>query len=134
LALIGSVLLETLFSMLLAPVMMLFHSVFVLGILGGRAVGWPPQARGDRGMSWDLALGRHLGQIVLGIAAVAVMGYWAPTFLYWLLPVVAGLLLAPLLAVFSSRRWRMFMTPEERQDQARQDKERQDEVATANAP
>ena len=147
LALIGSVLLETLFSMLLAPVMMLFHSVFVLGILAGRAVGWPPQARGDRGMSWDLALGRHLGQIVLGIAAVAVMGYWAPTFLYWLLPVVAGLLLAPLLAVFSSRRslgvgarrWRMFMTPEERQDRERQDKERQDEerqdeAAPANAP
>ncbi len=124
LALTGSVLLETLFSMLLAPVMMLFHSVFVLSILAGRAVGWPPQERGDRGMPWDLALGRHLGQILLGIAAVSVMGYWAPSFLYWLLPVVAGLLLAPMLAVYSSRRslgvgarrWRMFMTPEERQD------------------
>ncbi len=129
LALVGSVLLETLFSMLLAPVMMLFHSVFVLNILAGRAVGWPPQERGDRGMSWDLALGRHLGQILLGIAAVAVMGYWAPSFLYWLLPVVAGLLLAPLLAVYSSRRslgvgarrWRMFMTPEERLDHERHD-------------
>jgi membrane glycosyltransferase len=123
LALMGSVLFETLFSMLLAPVMMLFHTVFVLGILAGRAVGWSPQERGDRGMSWDLALGRHLGQIALGVAAVAVMGYWAPSFLYWLLPVVAGLLLAPLLAVYSSRRtlgvgarrWRMFMTPEERE-------------------
>jgi membrane glycosyltransferase len=127
LALVGSVLLETLFSMLLAPVMMLFHSVFVLNILAGRAVGWPPQQRGDRGMSWDLALGRHLGQILLGLAAVAAMGYWAPSFLYWLLPVVAGLLLAPLLAVYSSRRslglgarrWRMFMTPEEREDETR---------------
>lgn len=126
LALVGSVVLETLFSMLLAPVMMLFHSVFVAGILAGRAVGWPPQARGDRGMSWDHALGRHLGQIALGAAAVAVMGYWAPSFLYWLLPVVAGLLLAPLLAVYSSRRslgvgarrWRMFMTPEERRGEA----------------
>jgi membrane glycosyltransferase len=124
LALVGSVLLETLFSMLLAPVMMLFHSVFVLNILAGRAVGWPPQERGERGMSWDLALGRHLGQILLGVAAVAVMGYWAPSFLYWLLPVAAGLLLAPLLAVYSSRRslgvgarrWRMFMTPEEGED------------------
>lgn len=124
LALIGSVLLETLFSMLLAPVMMLFHSVFVLNILAGRAVGWPPQERGERGMSWDLALGRHLGQILLGVGAVAVMGYWAPSFLFWLLPVVAGLLLAPLLAVYSSRRslglgarrLRMFMTPEEGED------------------
>ena len=122
LALTGSVVLETLFSALLAPVMMLFHSLFMLGILAGRAVGWPPQARGERGMPWALALGRHGGQVALGAAAVVVMGYWAPSFLTWLLPVVAGLLLAPLLAVYSSRRslgvaarrWRMFMTPEER--------------------
>jgi len=123
LALASSVLLETLFSMLLAPVMMLFHSLFVLGILAGRAVGWPPQSRGDRGMAWDVALERHLGHLALGGIAVLVIGTWAPSFLVWLLPVVAGLLLAPLLAVLSSRRelgvgarrWRMFLTPEERQ-------------------
>ncbi len=122
LALTFSVVLETLFSALLAPVMMLFHSLFMLGILAGRAVGWPPQARGERGMPWALALGRHGGQVALGAAAVVIMGYWAPAFLTWLLPVVAGLLLAPLLAVYSSRRdvgvaarrWRMFMTPEEK--------------------
>ncbi len=125
LALTASVVLETLFSALLAPVMMLFHSLFMLGILAGRAVGWPPQARGERGMPWALALGRHGGQVALGTAAVVVMGYWAPAFLYWLLPVVAGLVLAPLLAVYSSRRdlgiaarrWRMFMTPEEKPDE-----------------
>ena len=33
------------------------------GRLNPEAVGWSPQERGDRGMSWDLALGRHLGQI-----------------------------------------------------------------------
>lgn len=129
LALMGSVVLETLFSALLAPVMMLFHSLFMLGILAGRAVGWPPQARGERGMSWALALGRHGGQVALGAAAVVVMGYWAPSFLTWLLPVVAGLLLAPLLAVYSSRRslgvaarrWRMFMTPEERLEERAED-------------
>ena len=129
LALTGSVVLETLFSALLAPVMMLFHSLFMLGILAGRAVGWPPQARGERGMPWALALGRHGGQVALGAAAVVVMGYWAPAFLTWLLPVVAGLLLAPLLAVYSSRRslgvaarrWRMFMTPEERREERAED-------------
>jgi membrane glycosyltransferase len=121
LALTASVVLETLFSMLLAPVMMVFHSVFVLGILAGRAVGWPPQARGDRGMEWDAALERHLGQVAMGAVAVLVIGNWAPAFLPWLLPVVAGLLLAPPLAVYSSRRTlgvgtrrlRLFLTPEE---------------------
>ena len=107
--------------MLLAPVMMLFHSTFVLGILAGRAVGWPPQARGDRGMEWDTAVERHVGQVLMGVVAVLVIGNWAPAFLPWLLPVVAGLLLAPPLAVCSSRRawgvgarrWRLFLTPEE---------------------
>ena len=73
-----------------------------------------------------LQKGRLLGYgaLAVRVGAVAVMGYWAPSFLVWLLPVVAGLQLAPLLAVYSSRRshglgarrWRMFMTPEEGED------------------
>ncbi len=121
-AVLVSTLVETLFSMLLAPVMMLFHSIFVLRILSGAAVGWPPQSRGDRGTDWNTALRRHVGHLLLGAAAVAVIGLWAPAFLPWLAPVVAGLTLAAPLAVLSSRRsagvrarrWRMFMTPEER--------------------
>lgn len=57
----------------------------------------------------------------MGVVAVLVIGNWAPAFLPWLLPVAAGLLLAPPLAVYSSRRawgvgarrWRLFLTPEE---------------------
>jgi membrane glycosyltransferase len=121
-ALVGSTLVETLFSVLLAPVMMLFHSIFVLRILSGAAVGWPPQPRGDRGTDWDTAMRRHVAHLVLGAIAIAVIGIWAPSFLLWLAPVVAGLMLAAPLAVLSSKRslgsrarkWRMFMTPEER--------------------
>jgi membrane glycosyltransferase len=121
-ALVGSTLVETLFSVLLAPVMMLFHSIFVLRILSGAAVGWPPQPRGDRGTDWDTAMRRHVAHLVLGAIAIAVIGVWAPSFLPWLAPVVAGLMLAAPLAVLSSKRslgakarkWRMFMTPEER--------------------
>lgn len=121
LAAAGSLVVETLFSMLLAPVMMLFHSIFVLRILTGTAVGWPPQPRGDRGTDWDTALRRHVGHLLMGAAALAVIGMWAPDFLPWLAPVVAGLLLAAPLAVISSRRsagvkarrWRMFLTPAE---------------------
>ncbi|MCK7582507.1 MAG: hypothetical protein MZV65_47625 [Chromatiales bacterium] len=42
-----SVVLETVFSVLTAPVLMLFQTKFVLAILMRRAVGWPPQQRGD---------------------------------------------------------------------------------------
>jgi membrane glycosyltransferase len=125
LAAIGSTLVETLFSMLLAPVMMLFHSIFVLRVLTGAAVGWPPQPRGDRGTDWDTALRRHVAHLLLGALAIGVIGLWAPDFLPWLAPVAAGLLLAAPLAVLSSRRsagvkarrWRMFLTPGERDRQ-----------------
>jgi membrane glycosyltransferase len=42
-----SVVLETVFSVLTAPVLMLFQTKFVLAILMRKAVGWPPQQRGD---------------------------------------------------------------------------------------
>jgi membrane glycosyltransferase len=93
----------------------------VARILAGNAVGWPAQPRGDRGMAWRQAVARHIGHALLGIAMLAVLGYLAPGFVPWILPVVAGLLLSVPLAVLSSRRgiglaarrMRVFVTPEE---------------------
>ena len=121
-ALVLSFLSETCFSTLLAPVMMLFHTTFLVRILAGNAVGWPPQARGDRGMAWSQALRRHVGHALFGLAALAALGALVPDYVPWILPVVAGLLLSVPLAVLSSRRGmglaarrlRLFVTPEER--------------------
>jgi len=120
-ALVLSFLLEAVFSTLLAPVMMLFHTTFVVRILAGNAVGWPAQPRGDRGMAWRQALARHTGHALLGIATLAALGLLAPSYVPWILPVVAGLLLSVPMAVISSRRGvgiaarklRLFVTPEE---------------------
>jgi membrane glycosyltransferase len=120
-ALVASFLVELFFSTLLAPVMMLFHTTFIVRILAGGAVGWPAQARGDRGMSWRQALLRHAGHALLGLASLAVLAMLAPSYVPWILPVVAGLLLSVPLAVLSSRRGvgiaarklRLFVTPEE---------------------
>jgi membrane glycosyltransferase len=121
LALILSFIAEVCFSTLLAPVMMLFHSSFLLHILTGNAVGWPPQARGDRGMAWRIALRRHIPHALLGVAAVAVLAEVTPDYLPWILPVVIGLIFSAPVAVLSSRlragalarRVGMFVTPEE---------------------
>jgi membrane glycosyltransferase len=121
-ALVLSFVLETAFSTLLAPVMMLFHTVFLIRILAGSAVGWPPQARGDRGMDWRQALQRHIGHVLFGVAALTALGIVVPNYVPWILPVVTGLLLSVPLAVLSSRRamglaarrLRLFVTPEER--------------------
>ena len=122
LALPMSFLLETGFSTLLAPVMMLFHTTFLVRILAGNAVGWPPQARGDRGMDWRQALQRHVGHVLFGVIALTALGAIVPEYVPWILPVVTGLLLSVPLAVLSSRRamglaarrLRLFLTPEER--------------------
>jgi membrane glycosyltransferase len=113
---------ETCFSALLAPVMMLFHTTFLIRILAGSAVGWPPQARGDRGMDWRQALARHIGHVLFGLAALCALAWVVPDYVPWILPVVTGLLLSVPLAVLSSRRamglaarrLRLFLTPEER--------------------
>jgi membrane glycosyltransferase len=112
---------EVLLSTLMAPVMMLFHTTFVVRILAGNAVGWPPQPRGDRGMPWRLALQRHMLHMLAGVLALATLGMLTPSYLPWILPVVAGLILSIPIAVLTSRRdvglaarrVGMFVTPEE---------------------
>ena len=120
-SLIVSFLGEIALTTLLAPVMMLFHTTFVLGILAGNAVGWPAQPRGDRGMPWKVALRRHILHALFGVVAMVTLGYLAPSYLPWILPVVAGLILSIPIAVLTSRRdvgvaarrAGVFVTPEE---------------------
>jgi len=123
LALVLSFIGEIFFSTLIAPVMMLFHSSFLLHILTGNAVGWPPQARGDRGMAWQVALKRHIPHALLGVAAVVLLAELTPNYLPWVLPVAIGLIFSAPVAVLSSRlksgamarRLGMFVTPEEKE-------------------
>ena len=112
---------ELAFSVLLAPVMMLFHTTFVANILLGRSVGWGAQPRDDRGVDWGSAARRHAAHAVIGVCWGAAILYWAPEFLIWIAPVVMGLIFAIPLNVFSSRasvgmvakRAGVFLTPEE---------------------
>lgn len=116
-----SVIFEQLMSMLLAPTMMLFHSSFVLYALLGRNVGWDAQARGDRGISWSEALRRHRWHLCLGVAwSIAIIAI-APPFIWWMTPVLAGMVLSVPFTVLTSRaslgRWLraagLLLTPEE---------------------
>src|SRR3984957_10486959 len=101
--LLVSLLLEQIFSMLLAPPMMVFHTTFVLTTLAGKPVTWNAQDRGDRGVTFGDALARHRWQMLLGIVWGAVILAFAPRFIWWMMPVLAGLLLSAFLTVISSR-------------------------------
>ena len=118
-----SLLLEQLFSMLLAPAMMVFHSTFVVTTLAGRPVSWNAQERGDRGIGFGEALWRHKWHVLLGLVWGAVILWLAPKYIWWLLPVLAGLVLSVPLTVLTSRadagqwarRHKLLLTPEETQ-------------------
>lgn len=118
-----SLILEMLFSVLLAPVRMLFHTWFVLcAFLGLKAV-WNSPQRDDDATPWGEAFKRHGSQMLLGIVWAVGMGYLDLNFLWWLAPIVGSLILSPFVSVFSSRttiglksrRVKLFLIPEEYQ-------------------
>ncbi|MGV3346051.1 glucans biosynthesis glucosyltransferase MdoH [Enterobacteriaceae bacterium LUAb1] len=116
-----SLLLEMLFSVLLAPVRMLFHTVFVVSAFLGWEVVWNSPQRDDDATTWAEAFRRHGSQMLLGIVWAAGMGWLDLNFLWWLAPIVFSLILAPYVSVLSSRAAvglkmksaRLFLIPEE---------------------
>jgi len=113
----ASVVLETLFSILTAPVMVWFHTRFVLRNIAGQTVTWHTQTR-------DGGAGPRLSEIVrdywplpiAGIGLGAVAWWIAPSYLAWLSPMLIGLLFAIPVAKLSGRTdlfRNLFLTPEE---------------------
>jgi membrane glycosyltransferase len=120
-AILSGLLLEQLFSMLLAPAMMVFHSSFVLQTLLGHVVRWDAQARDDRGITFKEGFARMKWHIALGLTWGAIILAFAPAFIWWMAPVIAGLLAGVPLTMITSRadlghkarERKLFVTPEE---------------------
>jgi membrane glycosyltransferase len=121
LRLTASMLMELVYSALLAPIRMLFHTQFVVTSLLGRTVQWKSPPREDAETSWYEAWQRHGWHTILGVVWAAGVYWLNPAFLWWLLPVVGALMLSIPRSVYSSRtslgrrarRARLFMIPEE---------------------
>jgi membrane glycosyltransferase len=117
----AGVLVETLISGLMAPVLMSMQSRAVAQILRGRDAGWQTQRRDDGSLPVAEIVRGYLGQTALGVAlAVAAYAISLPL-LWWMSPVIGGLLLAIPLAALTARpdrrlRARGLLTiPEERE-------------------
>ena len=112
---------ETIFSTLHAPLLMLWHTRFVLTNIMGITVGWTTQKRGADGTSWLYAAQRHWGHTLIGVVWGAFMWSLDPTLFWWFTPVLAGMVLSVPLSVLTSRRnpglrarsLGIFLTPEE---------------------
>lgn len=109
-----SLLLEVLFSVLLAPVRMLFHTVFVVSAFLGWEVVWNSPQRDDDSTSWGEAFKRHGSQLLLGLVWAVGMAWLDLRFL-----VLAGtdcLLVDPVTVCFGDfqpcHRWSAHQTLE----------------------
>jgi membrane glycosyltransferase len=102
--LFSSLLLEIVTSALLAPVRMLFHTLFVVAALTGWRVEWKSPPRDDTATSWGTALRRYGIPTLLGVAWAVGVYQVAPAFLWWLLPVVGAFAVSIPASVYSSRR------------------------------
>ncbi|CAM3906939.1 glucans biosynthesis glucosyltransferase MdoH [Vreelandella rituensis] len=108
-------LLESAFAVLIAPLMMVLHSFFLLAMLSGRSITWLPQQRTDRTVTWREAW-RHTRWISLAGMLWAVALYLLTlNTAVWLLPVWLGLSLATLVVQLSSRSlsWPLLGVPVE---------------------
>ncbi|WP_082512657.1 glucans biosynthesis glucosyltransferase MdoH [Afipia sp. Root123D2] len=113
------IVIETILSGLIAPVMMIFQSAAVSAILMGRDAGWQVQRRDDGGIAVREMLSKYAMPSIFGVTmALTAYAVSLPLFL-WMTPVIGGLLFSIPLAVLTSRpsshgrSSSLFATPEE---------------------
>ena len=113
---------ETLTFTLIAPVLMLFHTKFVILTLCRQTISWGTQRRGRAGASaWREAISAHAGQTIFGIALTLFVASFAPSLVWWMSPLLLGIILSiPLSYLTGSpeigdavKRRGIFATPEE---------------------
>jgi membrane glycosyltransferase len=118
----SAVVLEIIVSALIAPVLMLRQSKAILEILIGRDSGWGAQQRHGIEFSLNKVFRQYAATTILGIA-LAISAYMVSVSLvFWMSPVIAGLLLSIPVAALTSmaaaghalRRAGLLATPEER--------------------
>lgn len=97
-----SVLVEILFSTLLAPVVMISQSAFVASVFLGRSSAWVAQQRTSRGMGIGAAVSAFAPHTMLALGAAALIYVYIPSCFWWLAPLLAGPTLSIPLALVSS--------------------------------
>ena len=99
-----SALLEMLFSVVIAPLMMLYHASFVISVLTGHDIRWEPQVREAQAIAWSQAWRKTAGITAIGLTWAGLTLYFSPAFFVWLTPIFAGVLLAAPLVHWTSSR------------------------------
>ncbi len=103
---------ETVYSILLCPILWFGHTIFLAGLLFGREIGWIGQTRDDHAVPFTLALHNLWPHTLLGCAALGLLAVTQPAGIPYALLLAAGPALAipfammtawPLLGSFAAR-------------------------------
>jgi membrane glycosyltransferase len=117
---LGSII-ETVFAIIIAPLMMVFHSYFVVCVFLGKKVTRDAQPRSGRMVPWQEAIGYTLLSTLIALAWGGIAYYFTPVFFWWLSPILVGLILAAPIVRYSSsiglgvklRKMGIFICPSE---------------------
>lgn len=112
---------ETVFSIMLAPVVAFRVTVFLVGLMFGKSVKWSGQQRDAHRLSWGTAIRGLWPQTLFGATLVSMIMAVQPSVIVWAMPIVIPLCLCIPFAVLTTHPWlnrvteraRLCATPDE---------------------
>ncbi len=100
---VAGVTIETAYSMLFAPILMVTQTSAVAQILAGRDAGWKTQRRNESGMHITEAMMFHRWHFALGVVAATICYIVSYSLMAWTAPILLGLLLSAALSWVTAR-------------------------------
>ncbi|MFB3925495.1 MAG: glucans biosynthesis glucosyltransferase MdoH [Syntrophales bacterium] len=116
-----STVLETLLSITVSPILIMFKTRFVISTLLGHGISWTEQRRDDHRVGLREAFSVHAGQTALGLIAGIIPFFCAGAYFWWFAPALLWLVFSVPISVFLSRadagekalKLGLFLIPEE---------------------
>jgi membrane glycosyltransferase len=96
---------ETVYSIVLCPILWFGHTIFLTGLLFGREIGWIGQTRDDHAVPFALALHNLWPHTLLGCAALGLLAVTQPAALPYALFLAGGPALAIPFAMMTAWPW-----------------------------
>ena len=120
-SLLKSAVAEITMAILIAPLMMFYHSFFVISVFVGHSVKWEAQEREGKKVPWSVAFKHTQLMSCLAVIWGVTTFHFTPSLFMWLLPVLIGMVLAaPVIRITSSdnlgikmRKWGVFVIDQE---------------------
>jgi membrane glycosyltransferase len=96
---------ETVYSIMLCPILWIGHTIFLLGLLFNREIGWIGQVRDDHAVTFEAAFSNLWPQTLIGWIVIGSVSTTQPAALPYILLLAAGPALAIPFAMLTAWPW-----------------------------